>query len=103
MSEPNVKEGYCQWRDFCDWKADYIVDEDNYENFGYKSFDEVPFESTLLVFFIRIIILCIKNSGHSELVWHSDKYDTYPTNTRQFGSRIDETIGYSLKVSFLLL
>ena len=47
MSEPNVKEGYCQWSDFCDWKSDYIVDEDNYENFGYESFDDVPFESTL--------------------------------------------------------
>ena len=38
MSKP-LEEAYCQWSDFCDWRADYIVDENNYENFGYKSFE----------------------------------------------------------------
>ena len=40
-------EAYCRWSNFCDWSADYIIDENNYENFGYESFDDVPFESTL--------------------------------------------------------
>jgi len=44
MSKLEIKKGCCNQ---CGYKADYITDNNNFENKGYNSIDEVPINDML--------------------------------------------------------
>jgi len=44
MSNQEIKRGCCNQ---CGYKADYIIDNNNFENKGYKSINDVPIDDML--------------------------------------------------------
>ena len=44
INEKEIKRGCCNQ---CGYKADYIIDNNNFENKGYKNINEVPIDDML--------------------------------------------------------